>query len=80
MAPFAFPYAAQSCRWLKFRLALPIHKNMRASDKSLRIQKLIAKHPEMTDAQIARKIGMDSPEGRARVAKERPKQEKGELQ
>jgi hypothetical protein len=55
---------------------------MRASDKSLRIQKLIAKHPEMTDAQIARKIGMDSPEGRARVAKERPKreEEKGELQ
>lgn len=46
---------------------------MRASDKSLRIQKLMAKHPEMTDAQIARKIGMDSPEGRERVSKERPK-------
>jgi hypothetical protein len=48
---------------------------MRASDKSLRIQKLIAKHPEMTDAQVARKIGMDSPEGRERVSKERPKRQ-----
>jgi hypothetical protein len=48
---------------------------MRASDKSLRIQKLMAKHPEMTDAQIARKIGMDSPEGRERVSKERPKRQ-----
>jgi DNA-binding Lrp family transcriptional regulator len=55
---------------------------MRASDKTLRIQKIMLKHPEMTDAQIARKIGMDSPEGRERVAKERPKQEEeeGELQ
>ena len=51
---------------------------MRASDKTLRIQKLMAKHPEMTDAQIARKIGMDSPEGRDRVAKERPKGQENE--
>jgi hypothetical protein len=73
---------------LKFGSALPIHRSedekMRASDKTLRIQKLMAKHPEMTDAQIARKIGMDSPEGRERVAKERPgtdaEEEEGELQ
>jgi hypothetical protein len=41
------------------------------TDKSARIRKLIAKHPDMTDAQIARKIGMPGPEGEARVRKER---------
>lgn len=38
---------------------------------SLRIRKLLERQPDMTDAQISRKIGRDNAEGRARVAKER---------
>ena len=60
---------------LKFRYDPAEDQDMRASDKTLRIQKLMRENPQMTDAQIARKIGMDSPEGRARVAKERPKEQ-----
>ena len=43
------------------------------SDKSLRIRKIIEKHPEMSDSEIARKIGMDNEAGKERVRKERPK-------
>ena len=41
--------------------------------KSLRIQKIIKNNPEMTDSQIAKKIGMDNEAGRERVKKERSK-------
>ncbi len=41
------------------------------TDKSKRIRKLIAKHPEMTDAQIARKIGMPDSYGAWRAREER---------
>ena len=44
---------------------------MRRTDKSLRIRKLITRHPDMTDRQVARKIGMDSEDGEERVRKER---------
>ena len=41
------------------------------NDTTLRIRKLLERHPEMTDAQVARKIGRDDVEGWERVAKER---------
>ena len=41
------------------------------TDKSKRIRKLIAKRPEMTDEQIARKIGMSTGYGKWRVGRER---------
>lgn len=43
------------------------------NEKSLRIQKIIRNNPEMTDDQIAKKIGMDNKVGRERVKKERSK-------
>ena len=41
------------------------------TDTAKRIRKMLLRHPEMTDAQVARKIGRDNQEGRDRVAKER---------
>jgi hypothetical protein len=41
------------------------------TDKSKRIRKMITEHPEMTDEQIARKIGMPNMYGRERVRRER---------
>lgn len=41
------------------------------TDKSKRIRKLIAENPEMTDAQIARKIGMPDTYGEWRAREER---------
>jgi hypothetical protein len=41
------------------------------TDKSKRIQKMITEHPEMTDEQIARKIGMPNMYGKERVRRER---------
>ncbi len=41
------------------------------TDTAKRIRKLLEREPDMTDAQIARKIGRDNLEGWARVAQER---------
>ena len=41
------------------------------TDKSKRIRKMIDGHPEMTDVQIARKIGMPDSFGEVRVRRER---------
>lgn len=52
------------------------------TDKSKRIRKLILKHPEMTDEQVSRKIGMPDSYGEWRVERERylmSKQQTGNL-
>lgn len=41
------------------------------NETSLRIQKLIRNNPEMTNAQIARKIGREGPYAEERVERER---------
>lgn len=41
------------------------------TDKAKRIRKLMRNNHGMTDSEIARKIGCDTPAGRERVAKER---------
>ena len=41
------------------------------TDMTLRIREIMRNNPDMTDAQIARKIGRDDAAGRERVAKER---------
>ena len=50
-------------------------KEILVNETTLRIRKVMRNNPDMTNEQIARKIGRDTPEGRERVAKERKHRE-----